>query len=133
MGRAEEGLRRGGAPVDEQPATGTVREAEPADVRRLDDVDRALGDDAAQAEVEGEAAQRAQACGQAVHLVVAVHGLLAGAAGVLALGVEPVGQVGDRLLEALGDPGEVLLVGGDQGRVGLGGEVVGQVERLVGQ
>ena len=92
-----------------------------------------LGDDAAQAEVEGEAAQRAQASGQAVDLVVAVHGLLAGAAGVLALGVEPVGQVGDRLLEALGDPGEVLLVGGDQRRVGLGGEVVGQVERLVGQ
>ena len=94
---------------------------------------QALGDDAAQAEVEGEAAQRAQASGQAVDLVVAVHGLLAGAAGVLALGVEAVGQVGDRLLEALGDPGEVLLVGGDQGRVGLGGEVVGQVERLVGQ
>ena len=90
------------------------------------------GDDAAQAEVEGEA-HAAQASGQAVDLVVAVHGLLAVAAGVLALGVEPVGQVGDRLLEALGDPGEVLLVGGDQGRVDLGGEVVGQVERLAGQ
>ena len=51
------------------------------------------------------------------------------AAGRLALGVEAVGQVGDRLLEALRDGREVLLVAGDQRRVGLGGEVVGKVER----
>ena len=59
--------------------------------------------------------------------------LLAGAAGRPALGVEAVGQVGDRLLEALRDGREVLLVGGDQRRVGLGGEVVGKVERAGGQ
>ena len=130
VGRAEERLGRGGAPVDQQPAAGAVGEAEPADVDGLGVVG---GDDAAQAQVEAEAAQRAQPGGQPVDLQVAVQRLLADAAGRLALGVEPVGQVGDRLLEALRDGGEVLLVVGDQGRVGLGGEAVGEVERAGGQ
>ena len=62
-------------------------------------------------------------------LQVAVHRRLAGAAGRPALGVEAVGEVGERLLEALRDGREVPLVAGDQGRVGLGGEVVGKSER----
>jgi hypothetical protein len=45
----------------------------------------------------------------------------------LALGIRPVRQVGDRLLKALRDSREVLLVGGDQRRVGLGGEAAGRV------
>ena len=49
--------------------TATVVNRGPADVRRLD---RALGDDAAQAEVEGEPAQRAEASGQAVDLEMSV-------------------------------------------------------------
>jgi hypothetical protein len=68
-----------------------------------------------------------------VDLQVPVQSRLARAAGRLALGIEAVGQVGDRLLEALRDDREVLLVGGDQRRVGLGGEVVGKVERAGGQ
>src|SRR5690242_8807843 len=46
---------------------------------------------------------------------------------------QTVGQVGDRVLEALCDGREVLLVGGDQRRVGLCGEVVGEVESAGGQ
>jgi hypothetical protein len=64
-----------------------------------------------------------------VDLQIPVHRRLADAAGRLACGIEAVGQVDDRLLEALRDGREVLLVAGDQGRVGLGGEVVGKVER----
>ncbi len=71
----------------------------------------------------------AQASGQPVDLHVPVHRLLAYAAGRHALGIEAVGQVGDRLLEALRDGREVLLVASDQRRVGLGGEVVGKVKR----
>ena len=74
-----------------------------------------------QAQVQAEATQGAQASGQPVDLHVPVHRLLAYAAGRLALGIEAAGQVGDRLLEALRDGREVLLVAGDQRRVGLGG------------
>ena len=126
VGRAEERLGRGRAPVDQQPAARAVGEAEPADVHRLGVV---RADHAPEAQVQAEAAQRAQPGGQPVDLLVPVHRLLALAAGRPALGVEAVGQVGDRLLEALRDGREVLLVVGDQRRVGLGGEVVGKVER----
>jgi hypothetical protein len=64
-------------------------------------------------------------------LHIPVHGRLPPAARRLALGLEAVGQVGDRLLEALCYGREVLLVGGDQRRVGLGGQVVGKVKRAV--
>lgn len=66
-------------------------------------------------------------------LDVPVHRLLAEAAGRPARGVEAVGQLGDRLLQALRDGREVLLVAGDQRRFGLGGEAVGKVERAGGQ
>ena len=66
-------------------------------------------------------------------LHVPVHRLLAYAAGRLELGIEAAGQVGDRLLEALRDGREVLLVAGDQRRVGLGGEAVGKVKRAGSQ
>jgi hypothetical protein len=116
------------APVDEQPTTRGVREPEPADVHRLGHM---VGrtDHVAEAQVQAEATQGAQAGGQPVDLQVPVHRLLAGAAGRPAFGVESLGQVGDRLLEALRDRREVLLVAGDQPRVGLGGKAVGEVER----
>ncbi len=66
-------------------------------------------------------------------LHVPVHRPLAYAAGRLALGIEAVRQVGDRLLEALRDGRELLLVAGDQRRVGLAGEAVGKVKRAGSQ
>ncbi len=126
VGRCEERLSRGGAPVDEQPTTGAVREAKPSDVHGLRVV---CTDHVPEAQVQTEATQRTQASGQPVDLQVPVHRLLAPAAGRLALGIEAAGQVGDRLFEALRDGIEVPLVAGDQGRVGLRGEVVGKVKR----
>jgi len=64
-----------------------------------------------------------------VDLHVPVQRLLADSARRLAFGVEAVGQVGDRLLEALRDGREVLLVDGDQRRIGLGTETVGKIKR----
>jgi len=64
-----------------------------------------------------------------VDLHVPVQRRLAYAAGSPALGIEAVGQVGDRLLEALRDGREVLLVPGDQRRVGLGTEAAGKIKR----
>ena len=130
VGRSEERLGRGGAPVEQQPTTRAVGEAESSDVHGLGVV---RADHVSEAQVQTEATQGAQASGQPVDLQVPVHRLLARAAGRLALGVEAVGQVGDRLLEALRDGREVLLVAGDQRRVGLGGEVVGKVERAGSQ
>jgi hypothetical protein len=68
-----------------------------------------------------------------VDLEVAVEGLLVGTTRRLALGVEPLCEVADRVVEALGQGGEVLLVGLDQGGVGLRCQPVGQVERAVRQ
>ena len=130
VGRPEERLGRRRAPVDEQPAALAVREAEASDVHGLGVVG---ADHVSEAQVQAEAAQGAQAGGQPVDLHVPVHRLLAEAAGRPARGVEAVGQVGDRLLEALRDGGEVLLVAGDQRGVGLGCEVVGKVKRAGGQ
>ena len=98
VGRSEERLGGGGAPVDQQPTAGAVGEAESPDVDRLGVV---RADDATEAQVQPEPAQRAQPSGQPVDLQVPLQGLLATAAGRHALGVESVGQVGDRLLEAL--------------------------------
>jgi hypothetical protein len=68
-----------------------------------------------------------------VDLQVSVQGFLADPAGRPALGIEAVGQVGDLLREAVGDGREMPLVAGDQGRVGLGEKVVGEVESAGGQ
>jgi hypothetical protein len=68
-----------------------------------------------------------------VDLHVAVQRLLAYAAGCLALGIKAVGQVGDRLFEALRDGREMLLIARDQRRVGLGGQAVGKVKRAGNQ
>jgi len=68
-----------------------------------------------------------------VDLHVPIQRLLANAAGRLALGVEAAGQVGDRLLEALCDGREVLLVDGDQRRIGLGAETLGKIKRARSQ
>jgi len=130
VGRSEERLSRGGTPVEQQPTTRPVREAKPSDVHGLGGV---CADDASEAQIQTEATQGAQASGQPVDLHVPVHRLLAYAAGRHALGIEAVGQVGDRLLEALRDGREVLLVASDQRRVGLGGEVVGKVKRAGSQ
>ena len=130
VGRPEERLSRGGAPVEQQPAARAVGEAKPSDVDGLGVV---RADDASEAQVKAEAAQDAQPGGQPVDLHVPVHRLLAYAAGCFELGVKAAGQVGDRLLEALRDGREVLLVAADQRRVGLGGEVVGKVKRTGSQ
>ncbi len=130
VGRGEERLGRGGAPVEQQPAARAVGEAEPSDVDGLGVV---RADDVSEAEVQAEAAQGSQTTGQPVDLQIPVHRLAADAAGRPALGVETVGQFGDRLLKALRDGREVLLVTGDQRRVGLGGEAVWKVERTGGQ
>ena len=130
MGGPEERLGPGQPPVEQQLTPGAVGQAEPSDVQRLGVV---VGDDAAEDQVEAVAPQGAQARGEPVDLEVPVQCLLADSAGRLAFGVETLGQVGDGLLEALRDGGEVLLVVGDQCRVGLGGEVVGKNERTRGQ
>jgi hypothetical protein len=130
VGRSEERFGRGGAPVEQQPATRLVGEAESADVDRLGVV---RADHAPQAQVKAEPAQQAEPGGQPVDLQVPLHRVLADAAGCPALGLEAAGQVGDRLLEGLPDGGEVPLVGRDQRRVGLGGETGGKVERAVSQ
>ena len=123
VGRGEERLGRRGPPVDQQPVTRAVPEAKPSDVHGLG---VAFADDTSQAQVQAEAAQGAQASGQPVDLRVPVHRLLAYAAGRLELGIEAAGQVGDRLLEALRDGREMLLVAADQRRVGLPGQAGGE-------
>ncbi len=122
----EERLGRGGTPVDQQTPAFAVGEAEPSDVHGLGAVG---ADDPTEAQVQAEAAQGAQASGEPVDLQVPVHGPAADAAGRPAGGFEAVGQLGDGLLQARRDGGEVPLVGGDQRGVGLRGEVVGEVER----
>lgn len=107
-----------------------VREAEPPDVHGPGAV---RADHAAQAQVQAEAAQRAQPSGQPVDLRIPVHRLPAAAAGCPALGVEEAGQLRDRLVEARGDGFEVLLVAGDQRRVGFGQQAAGKVEGAGGQ
>jgi hypothetical protein len=130
VGGAEERLGRRGTPVEQQPTPGAVGEAEPADVHGLGAV---RADHSAEAQVQTEAAQGPQSPGQPVDLQVPVEGLLADATGRSAFGIEAVGQVGDRLLEALRDGREVLFVVGDQRRGRLAAEVVGQVERAGGK
>jgi hypothetical protein len=66
-----------------------------------------------------------------VDLQVPVHRLLAPATGCLAFGVQAIREVSNRLLEALPDGGEVLLVAGDQRRIGLADEVSGRSNALV--
>ena len=70
VGRPEERLGRGRAPVEQQPPVLAVREAEAPDVDGL-----AVGaDDAAEAQVEAEAPQGAQPRGEPVDLLVPLHG-----------------------------------------------------------
>jgi hypothetical protein len=130
VGRPEERLSRGGAPVDQQPASRRVSKAQPSDVHGIGVV---RADDAPEAQVQAEAPQQAQASAQPVDLHIPVHRRLAYAAGRPALGIEAVGQVGDRLLEALRDGREVPLIAGDQRRVRLGGEAVRKVKRTGSQ
>ena len=85
-------------------------------------------DDAAEAEVEVVAAQGSQPGGQPVHLLVALEGGRAVAHRGPPHLRQPLLEVGDRPLEPGGDPGEVLPVAVDQGRVGLGREGAGEGE-----
>ena len=105
VGRPEERLGRGRAPVDQQSPARAVGETEASDVRGLAVVG---ADHVSEAQVQAEATQGAQASGQPVDLQIAVHRLLADAAGRRTRDIESVGQVGDRLLEALRDGREVL-------------------------
>jgi hypothetical protein len=120
--RPEEGLGGRRAPVDEQPVPVARGQPEPPDVHRLGPPDRVH---ASQAEVEAIAPQRPQAGGQPVHLEVPLHRLLAPTPGSPARGVEAGREVVGRLVQCRGDLREVLLVAGDEQRVGLGGQVVG--------
>ena len=120
VGRSEERLGGGSTPVDQQLTTRAVGEAEPTDVHRLGGCRAPTM--CPRQRSSTEPTQGAQPSGQPVDLHVPLHRLLADAAGRLALGIEAVGQLGDRLLEALRDGREMLLVAGDQRRVGLGGE-----------
>ena len=130
VGRSEERFSRGRAPVDEQPTALAVREAKTSDVQGFGVVST---DDASEAQVQTEASQGTQARGQPADLHVPLQRLLAHAAGRPACGIETVGQLGDRLPEALRDGREMLLVAGNQLRIGLGHEVGGEVERAGGQ
>ena len=125
MGRREERLGRGGAPVDEQLPPGDVGEPEPAHVHRLG---VGLAHHAPQAQVETEAAKGAKPGAEPVHLEVAVHRLLPLAGRCSQLGVEPRREHGDRLLESRADGGEVPLVGRDERRIRLVGQAFGEVE-----
>jgi hypothetical protein len=87
----------------------------------------------AQAQVQAEAAQRAQAAGEPADGLVPVQRPPSRAAGRPALLIETVGQLGDRLLEAPPDGREMPFVVGDQPWIGLGGEVVWKIKRAGGQ
>jgi hypothetical protein len=81
-----------------------------------------------EAQVQPESLEGAQPSGEPVDLEVAVERRLADAAGAPARGIQPLREVGDRLLEALGDRCEVLLVRRDERRIGFCGQAIGQVE-----
>jgi hypothetical protein len=125
VGRSEERFSDWGAPVDEQLTTRAVPQPKPSDVDGLGAV---CVDNASKTQVQTEPTKSAEPSGQPVDLQIPVERLLADAAGRQPLGFEAVGQVGDRLLEALRDGREVMLVDRDQRRVGLEAEAVGKVK-----
>jgi hypothetical protein len=129
VGRAEERFGRRRAPVDQQLVARVVHEAESSDVHGFGVVGP---DDVAEAQIHTEAPQGTQTSGPPMDLHVPLHRLLTQPTLRLARGIEAVGQVGDRLLETLGDGREVPLVLGDEGRVGLRAEVLGKVEGTSG-
>ncbi len=130
VGGSEERLGGGGTPVDQQSASLAVRETEPSHVHGLGVV---RTDHVPEAQVQSETAQGAQPGGQPVDLRVPVHRLPSLAAGCLPFGLQTARQLGDRLLQTLGDGSEVPLVAGDRRRVGLGRQAVGKIERAGGQ
>ena len=71
-------------------------------------------DDVSQAQVQAEAPQGAEATGQPADLDVALQRLLAQPARRPPRDLEAVGEFGDRMLQALRDGREVLLVLGDE-------------------
>src|SRR4029450_7887820 len=87
---------------------------------------------AAEAKVQAEAPQNAQLSGQPMSLQVPVHRCPASTPGSLAQGVAAFGQVSDLLLKAFCDSREVLLIAGDQRRVGLGSQALGKGEHSGG-
>jgi hypothetical protein len=125
VGRSEERFSHGRTPVDQQLTTRAVPQSKPSDVGRLGTV---CPDNASKTQVQTEPTKSAEPSGQPVDLQIPVERLLADAGWRLPLGFEAVGQVGDRLLEALRDGLEVMLVDRDQRRVGLDAEAVGKVK-----
>ena len=81
-----------------------------------------------EAQVEVVAAERPQPRGQTVHLLVPFEGGGAVPHGGPSHLRQALPELGDRPLEASGDPGEVLAVAVDQGGVRLAGEGVGEGE-----
>ena len=121
--RREERLGGRGTPVNQEPTTRGVREAEPSDVRGLGLV---RTDHAAEAYVKAEAAPQAQVCGQPVNFQVSIQRRSSLAPRGFALGIELVRQLGDLLLQALRDGCQVQLVASDHRRVGLGGKMLSE-------
>ena len=121
VGGAEERLGGGGAPVDEQPTAGAVGEAEAADVDRLGAVG---ADDATEAQVQPEAAQRPQPRGQPVDLQVPVQRLPGPAPpGALRSASSRGGQVGRSTRSSVSArAAKCCSSPRDQGGVGLGGK-----------
>jgi len=107
-----------------------VPQAEPTDVQRFR---ISLPDHPAQAEIKAVTPKGSSASGQPVDLHVPLHGHLALATRRASLGIEPIGEVRDRLVEALPNGGEMPLVVGDQRRVALCGKAVGKGECAGGQ
>ena len=127
VGRSEERLGGGGAPVDEQPAAGAVGEAEAADVDRARRRPRGPSGRGRGRGRSGAGCAAARSAGGSPGRGPAPPGRRRRAPARGSSSRSDRSAM--RLLEARGDGREVLLVAGDQGRVGLGGEVVGEVER----
>lgn len=121
----EEGFRSGGAPVDEEMVAVAVGEPEASDPERLAAIG---GDDAAHPQVDPVAPERTEATGEAVDLEVTIHGCSAGTSWCEAGRSPALLELCERALEAGRDGAKVVVVSRCQGRVGLGGEALGEGE-----
>ena len=119
VGRAEERLGGGGAPVDEQLPPVAVGQTAAADEHRIT---ASLTGVVAQADLESEPPRRPEPVGQPVDPHVPFECLVVAAVAVLpALRPQPLGQIVDDALHAVGEVGEERLVDGDEDAVRLSG------------
>lgn len=90
------------------------------------------GDHASEAHVDAVAAEESEAGVQPVDLEVSFHCRAADATRCAECAVEAQGGVGNAFADGLGDRGEVLVVGRDEGRNCFGREAFGEVESAGG-